>query len=107
MWFRRRCPKKRQKRLEMLAELRGRAAVREAEEIVASAWADQLTEAVQSHPGNQQPLEYQQLRLIRAARKRARAAERDRRQLVELGEDPADVAQALPSFQHRRGNGSS
>ena len=105
-WCRRRCATKEQKRLEVLAELRARAAVREAEEIVASAWADQLIDAVQSHPGNQQPLEYQQLRLIRAARKRAKAAERDRRRLVELGVDSADAAQALPSFHHRE-NGPS
>lgn len=88
-----------------LAELHARAAVREAEEIVATSWADQLVHGVQAHPGNQQPLEYQQLRLIRAARRRARAAERDRRRLVELGADPAGAAELLPSVRDHRADG--
>ncbi|MEY9932226.1 hypothetical protein ABH926_006875 [Catenulispora sp. GP43] len=95
MWFPRRPANKAQKRLTALAELHARASVREAEEIVASAWADQLIDAVQAHPGNQQPLEYQQLRLIKAARKRAKAAERDRRRLLDLGVDPSVVRHSV------------
>ncbi|MEY9886523.1 hypothetical protein ABIA35_002153 [Catenulispora sp. MAP12-49] len=100
-------PTRAQKRLAALAELHARASVRQAEEIVAIAWADQLVYAVQAHPGNQQPLEYQQLRLIRAARKRARAAERDRRKLLELGADPCDAAEMLSSVRDRRADGPS
>jgi hypothetical protein len=107
MWFLLGRPTRAQKRLAALAELHARASIREAEAIVATAWADQLVEAVQAHPGNEQPLEYQQLRLIRAARKRARAAERDRRKLLELGADPGDAAEMLSSVRDRRADGPS
>jgi hypothetical protein len=106
VWFLRGRPTRAQKRLAALAELHARASVREAEEIVATSWAAQLVDGVQAHPGNQQPLEYQQLRLIRAARKRAKAAERDRRRLVELGADQGGAAELLSSVRDHQADGS-
>jgi hypothetical protein len=73
-----------------VADLRGREAVREAEEVVATLWADSLNAAVRADPRQYEALEFEQLSLARAARKRGKAARRDRRRLTALGEETAE-----------------
>jgi hypothetical protein len=71
-------------RRRALADLGGRDAVREAEEIVSAQWISTLEASTAADAVTFELLEREKLTYAHAGRRRARAAERDRRRLTVL-----------------------
>ena len=76
-WRRRRAAK-------AMAELRSRAVIRAAEELVGSAWITHLTERAPTAEIARQRLEWEQVTVAQASHSRAREAARDQRRLAEV-----------------------
>lgn len=65
-----------------MAELRSRAAIRAAEELVGSAWISYLTRCAVSDPVARQRVEWEQVAIAQASRSRAREAADDAQRLA-------------------------
>lgn len=87
VWRRRRTAK-------AMAELRSRAVIRAAEELVGSAWITYLTQRAPTDPVARQRLEWEQVTISQASRSRAREAARDRRRLADVVQPAAQAAPA-------------
>jgi hypothetical protein len=86
-WRRHRAAKAEEARERLVRDLCGRAAVREAEDMVESAWIDDLDHAEQADPTVRSLLEKERAAFQRATRRRAAEAENDQRRLAELAEE--------------------
>ncbi|MBS2535175.1 hypothetical protein KGQ20_20640 [Catenulispora sp. NF23] len=81
-WRRYRAAKAKSACERMIGELSGRALVREAEDLVESAWIDGLDRAEHADPTVRLILERERAAFTRAARKRSAEAEKDQRRLA-------------------------
>lgn len=77
-------------------KLRGRAAVREAENLVEAAWVEQLGRAVGSDPKVPHLLERERSAFHRAAHRRAAEAEADQRKLAAVTEEISEMTRQVP-----------
>jgi hypothetical protein len=92
-WRRHRAAKAEATCERLLRELRGRAAVREAEDVVESAWIDGLDRAEQTDPTVRGLLERERDAFHEATRQRAVEAEIDQRRLAALTRELAQLRQ--------------
>jgi hypothetical protein len=81
-----------------IRELRGRAAVREAEDLVEAAWIDRLDQADTDDPNVPYLVERERAAFIKAAHRRAVEAEADRRRLAAVTEEITDLTRPAPPF---------
>ncbi|WP_344660734.1 hypothetical protein [Catenulispora subtropica] len=91
-WRRRHEAKAEAARARLISDLRGRAAVREAESLVGSAWIDGLDRAEQADPTVRHLLERERDAFVRATRRRTAEAERDQHRLAAVVEERARSA---------------
>ncbi|NUR62232.1 MAG: hypothetical protein HOV87_26765 [Catenulispora sp.] len=90
-WRRHRAAKVQTACERLARDLHGRAAVREAEGVVESAWIDGLDQAEQTDPTIRSLLEREREAFDEATRQRAAEAEKDRRRLAALTEELAQL----------------
>ena len=90
-WRRHRAAKAQAACERLVRDLCGRAAVREAEDVVESAWIDSLDRAEQTDPTVRGLLERERDAFHEATRQRAAEAEHDRRRLAALAEELAQL----------------
>ena len=86
-WRRHRAARVQAARERLAREVCARAAVREAETLVESAWIDGLDRAEEADPTVRALLERERETFYRATRRRAAEAENDRRRLAALTEE--------------------
>jgi hypothetical protein len=81
-----------------MQELCGRALVREAEDLVESAWIDGLDRAEHADPTVRLILERERAAFVRAARRRAAEADKDQRRMAAVTAEMVQLAQTgLPA----------
>jgi len=95
-WRRHREARARAAREHLVRELCARAAVREAETLVESAWIDGLDHAEQTDPTVRAVLEREREAFARATRRRAAEAENDQRKMAALTEEIAQAPRMAP-----------
>lgn len=76
--------------------LRGRAAVREAENVVEAAWVDRLGRADRGNPKVPRLLARERSAFLKAARRRAAEAEEDRRTLAAITQEISEMTRTVP-----------
>lgn len=79
-----------------IRKLRGRAAVREAENIVEATWIEQLGRAEGLDPKLPRLLKRERSAFAAAARRRESEAEADRRRLAAITEEMAEMTRPVP-----------
>lgn len=94
-------------RRRALADLGGRDAVREAEEIVSTVWISTLEATTAADAVTSELLERERLTYTHAGRRRARAAERDRRRLTVLIRTAAETGPVEEAVRPSHVDGSS
>ena len=80
-----------------LWELCGRALVREAEDLVETAWIDGLDRAEHADPTVRLILERERAAFVRATRRRAAEADRDRRRMAAVTAEMVQLTRTGPS----------
>lgn len=94
-------------RRRVLADLGGRDAVREAEEIVSAQWISTLEDSTTQNTVTLELLERERLISAHAGQRRARAAERDRRRLTVLVRSAGEAYEAEEVVRSSRRDGAS
>lgn len=83
-WRHRRAAKAQAAREQAIADLRSRAVIRAAEELVSSAWIAHLTQRAATDPVALQRLEWEQVVITLASHSRAQEAARDQRRFADV-----------------------
>jgi hypothetical protein len=79
-----------------MRELRGRAAIRQAEDIVEAAWVEELGHADRADPRVRRLLARERSAFAAAARRRAAEAEADWRRLAAIAKEFAEIPGRVP-----------
>jgi len=95
-WRRYRLERAKAARERTIRKLRGRASVREAEDIVEAAWLEQLARAGSDDPKVPRLLERERVAFEDATRRRALEAEMDRATLAAIREEISETTRSMP-----------